>query len=177
MAGESEAVGTREQRMLAVFGAIVATQVAQRERLGLDPPDLDRMRSFVYEAWAVAELAEEAHEALVADGELVVAPGKTFEVPRDIARMATIMHTQDNRATSFPMYVVRDRYDQDSQYEWETVCFTQEAAAKYIEQHRHNLCDPHVYVASGYRNAEWQRMRAFLMGLVPRPPGSRDCDR
>jgi hypothetical protein len=46
-----------------------------------------------------------------------------------------------------------------------TTFFTNEAAEAYIEANKHNLHDPHVYVDSGYRNYEWQFMRALIVAL------------
>jgi hypothetical protein len=48
---------------------------------------------------------------------------------------------------------------------WEFVqpFFTRKAAEAYIEVMRHRLTDPRVYVESGYRNREWQAIRALLM--------------
>lgn len=142
--------------------------------------------------------------------------------------MAANLRSQDNRATSDPVYVVQQRYrhymcegafDGDNEtwqsvypdyeeapaelllilwakYEqngdseqtvvagdiadealhgewqkvsvldtWEfvTAFFTQAGADRYIEENAHNLTDPRVYVASAYRNHEWQAVRATLM--------------
>jgi hypothetical protein len=47
---------------------------------------------------------------------------------------------------------------------WEFVqpFFTERGAQAYIEANRHNLSEPRVYVASGYRNPEWIFLREFL---------------
>lgn len=49
---------------------------------------------------------------------------------------------------------------------WEFVScfFTNKAAVEFIEANRHRLTEPRIYVHSGYRNYEWQRVRALLMG-------------
>lgn len=52
-------------------------------------------------------------------------------------------------------------------YEYVTACFTRQAAEEYVNSNRHRLRDPHVYVASGYRNRQWQRIRTFLLGKLP----------
>ena len=46
---------------------------------------------------------------------------------------------------------------------------TNEAAEFWISQneHRHNSLE--IYVASGFRNPEWQAIRDFLMSLTPAP--------
>lgn len=51
--------------------------------------------------------------------------------------------------------------------EWDyvTTCFTEAGAQRYIDENRHNLCNPRIYVASGYRNHEWIAIREFLMLL------------
>lgn len=47
--------------------------------------------------------------------------------------------------------------------------FTEASAREYIRRNKHNLKDPHVYVDSAHRNEEWQRIRAYLLSLVPAP--------
>ena len=132
--------------------------------------------------------------------------------------LAKELRTQDNRATSYPMFVVRDRrwnrgdtrdaekliwtcngsevedaaliaeldarsanrvfndpisidgedYFREgisSTTEYVTTCITQAGADFYIEENRHNLHDPYVYVASGHRNREWQMLRRMLLKL------------
>lgn len=48
---------------------------------------------------------------------------------------------------------------------WEFVqpFFSNEGAEEYIRANRHNLDEPRIYVASGYRNDEWQAVRAVLL--------------
>lgn len=43
--------------------------------------------------------------------------------------------------------------------------FTEHGARSYIKINGHNLREPRIYVESGYRNEEWQTVRAHLMGL------------
>jgi hypothetical protein len=54
--------------------------------------------------------------------------------------------------------------------EWEyvTACLTRVGAEDYIARERHNLAEPRVYVASGYRNAEWIALREFFL-KYPQP--------
>jgi len=49
-------------------------------------------------------------------------------------------------------------------WEWVQPFFSQRAAEDYIDANRHNLTDPRVYVASGYRNDEWICVRQALVG-------------
>ena len=51
-------------------------------------------------------------------------------------------------------------------WEWVTVCFTKAGAEDYIRVNGHNLTTPRIYVASGYRNAEWELVRAHLMAFM-----------
>ena len=53
--------------------------------------------------------------------------------------------------------------------EWDfvTACLTEAGAQSYIDKNRHNLTDPRVYAASGYRNDEVIALRSFLLGRVP----------
>ena len=68
--------------------------------------------------------------------------------------------TQDNRMTSHPVFRVLSK---DKVVE---VFFTNTSAEAYIEQNRHNLENPYIYIASGWRNREWIMMRECLMGLA-----------
>jgi hypothetical protein len=43
--------------------------------------------------------------------------------------------------------------------------FTEVGAQRYIDINGHNLREPRIYVESGYRNEEWETIRAHLMGL------------
>jgi len=52
------------------------------------------------------------------------------------------------------------------EYEFVTACLTEAAADAYIVANRHNLCDPRVYAASGYRNSEWIAVREFFLHLA-----------
>ena len=47
-------------------------------------------------------------------------------------------------------------------WEFVTACFTQRGCEAYIAINGHNLRDPRIYVYSGFRNAEWQTIRAYL---------------
>ncbi len=95
---------------------------------------------------------------------------------------------QDNRMTSHPMFVVQQKrriYGLGEEYteqfatvdfeeservgykdifEFVTCFFTNKAAEEYIETNAHNLIEPRVYVDSGWRNKQWQAVRALLMG-------------
>lgn len=49
--------------------------------------------------------------------------------------------------------------------EWEfvTACFTRHGCEEYLKVNGHNLKNPRIYVASGYRNAEWEAIRNFFL--------------
>ena len=51
---------------------------------------------------------------------------------------------------------------------WEFVqpFFTKAAAERYIEENRHRMKDPRVYVDSAYRNKEWQAVRSLLPSMA-----------
>lgn len=57
------------------------------------------------------------------------------------------------------------RYAVHTNFEVVAAFFTNKSAETYIEENRHNLRDPHVYVDSGYRNYEWQFVRALIVAL------------
>ena len=64
------------------------------------------------------------------------------------------------------MFVVREEMkagDGKVVLPWVTVFFSNIGAERYIEDNRHNLQNPHVYVASGYDNDEWQAVRSMIL--------------
>lgn len=44
--------------------------------------------------------------------------------------------------------------------------FTERGAQDYIALNGHNLCEPRIYVESGWRNHEWETVREHLMSLA-----------
>lgn len=53
-----------------------------------------------------------------------------------------------------------------SRWEFVTACFTNNGCEDYLKANGHNLREPRIYVESGFRNAEWQLLRAFLLLLA-----------
>jgi len=45
--------------------------------------------------------------------------------------------------------------------------FTEQGAKDYLAINGHNLREPRIYVESGYRNEEWEMIRAHFVGLKP----------
>ncbi len=54
-------------------------------------------------------------------------------------------------------------------WEFVTACLTRVGCEDYIRLNGHNLCDPRVYVYSGFRNEEWKSLRAALGNSTPTP--------
>ena len=52
-----------------------------------------------------------------------------------------------------------------TRWKFVTCCFTHVAAEDYIRQNKHNLTNPRIYVASGYRNNEFIAVRSMLLSL------------
>lgn len=130
-------------------------------------------------------------------------------------RLSETMRTQDNRATTWPLYCVQqertifglmDGYTDEYMYldddgvllhhdeaiakiresggtigDDDTPCdhgfeevgikrifefvgahFTERAAQRYIDENRHNLTNPRIYVTSQHRCPEWQSMVEFI---------------
>jgi hypothetical protein len=48
-------------------------------------------------------------------------------------------------------------------WEFVTACFTQKGCEDYIAVNGHNLKSPRIYVASAYRNTEWNAVRDYLL--------------
>ena len=81
-----------------------------------------------------------------------------FELPEISERLKT----QDNRITSSPIFVV-EQSRRFGVFEFVQACFTEAAAQQYIDENKHNLKKPRIYVYSGDRNREWQAVRKHLM--------------
>lgn len=62
-------------------------------------------------------------------------------------------------------YNIPDKYHRTGYIEqWEFVqpFLTRKGAERYIDENRHNLKEPRIYVDSAYRNKEWQEVRKRL---------------
>lgn len=92
------------------------------------------------------------------DHHVWLSDGEVYEVddPEQIARLDDA-HDNGEEPEGFTRTAYQDRWEAES------VFFTEDAANAYIEANRHNLTEPRVYVASGYRNQEWQLVREFLL--------------
>jgi len=84
-------------------------------------------------------------------------------LPEELQQIRENMLSQDNRATSHPMYVVMED-GRDGHRNVIDVFFTDNAARECISENEHNMRNPYVYVKSGYKNREWQAIRKFLRG-------------
>jgi hypothetical protein len=60
-------------------------------------------------------------------------------------------------------------------WEFVTACFTEQGCKDYLDANGHNLRNPRIYVHSGYRNAEWIKLREWLTA-VPAPAESHPDD-
>jgi len=133
------------------------------------------------------------------------------ELMKKLKLIGELMHTQDNRITEIPLFVVQqkvrdygyrsdysdahiwvdaedseevsdiaiidrleeaDEPDEDyrrvhykNRWEFVTACFTEQGCKDFLKINGHNLHEPRIFAASGFRNLEWQLMREFLMGL------------
>lgn len=77
-----------------------------------------------------------------------------------LQRLQKDMRTQDNRSTSYPIFLAVEARKRDK---FITACFTQKGCEDFIAADGHNHDDPSVYVASGYRNEEWIQLRDFFL--------------
>lgn len=59
-----------------------------------------------------------------------------------------------------------DRLLVKDDWQFVTACFTENGCEDYLRANGHNLREPRIYVESGFRNAEWQLLRAFLLLLA-----------
>lgn len=50
-------------------------------------------------------------------------------------------------------------------WEFVTACFTEQGCKDYIAVNGHNLKEPRIYAESGFRNREWEVLRAYLSAL------------
>jgi hypothetical protein len=71
-----------------------------------------------------------------------------------------IILSEDGEETTWNKIGYRDHL------EFVTACFTRRGCEDYLRINGHNLTNPEIYVASGYRNDEWKTMREHLLGMV-----------
>jgi hypothetical protein len=67
-----------------------------------------------------------------------------------------IILCEDDEETTWIRVGYRDHW------EFVTACFTRRGCEDYLQINGHNLTNPQIYVASGYRNDEWKAMREHL---------------
>lgn len=46
-----------------------------------------------------------------------------------------------------------------------TTCLTRAGCEEYLNQNKHNLDEPYIFVMSGYRNDEWKMIRRFIQAF------------
>ena len=66
------------------------------------------------------------------------------------------LETQDNRATSCPMFCVQALNEENDSWYHLDVFFTQKGADEYVENVQYDYDHLRIYVATGCRNPEWQ---------------------
>ena len=113
---------------------------------------------------------------------------RTTAIPDDLTYLPAEIRDQDNAITSDPVFIIEERekvygvsadyggqteVDEEgdvcsfaSRWRFVTACFTRRAAQRYIEENRHNLDEPRVYVASAHRNREWIALRRWFLSLA-----------
>lgn len=100
----------------------------------------------------------EPHEA---DSETTA---KLNELSKTSDYVDEIILGEDGDETTWKKVGYRDHW------EFVTACFTRRGCEDYLRVNGHNLTNPEIYVASGYRNDEWKTMREYLLGMVkPKP--------
>ncbi len=88
-----------------------------------------------------------------------------MQLPENIRDLAHELRTQDNRATHAPQYQVRR--NENNTIVSGGVFLTNKAAQKFKEERSYDHPEGlHVYVASGWRNEEWEDIRNFLLSLT-----------
>ena len=73
------------------------------------------------------------------------------------------LETQDNRMTEEPMFVVFSMGGGIRVFI--EAFFTQKGADLFIKMNSHDLCDPFVFVKSGYNNPEWIEARKKFLSV------------
>lgn len=67
---------------------------------------------------------------------------------------------EDGEETTWTEVGYRDHW------EFVTACFTRRGCEDFLRINGHNLTNPEIYVASGYRNNEWALLRVHLLAMV-----------
>ena len=89
-----------------------------------------------------------------------------------IKEMAERIKTQDNMATSHPIFNVYERVmDKDDPEEVVEERHVQPfmtafGVQEYLKAHGNDLENPFMYVTSGWRNREWQMLREIIAAIA-----------
>jgi hypothetical protein len=77
-----------------------------------------------------------------------------------------LLREQDNLMTRNPIFTVESKSLRGfDKWEFVTACLTQKGCEDFIKADGHNYKRTRIYVASGYRNEEWQLIRDILKQL------------
>jgi len=80
-----------------------------------------------------------------------------------LAQIQNLLNTQDNRMTSNPVFgVVSYPNKRTGRGEFVTACLTESGCNHFLHLDGHNHRRASIYVYSGYRNTEWEKVREFF---------------
>ena len=88
----------------------------------------------------------------------------TDEQYKFLSMLSAKMKTQDNRMTSFPVYCIYDKLE-DETIKFITFFFTEDAMNEHLESYHEDFNNPFTHVRSMAYNSEVNEVLKFLVSL------------
>jgi hypothetical protein len=99
------------------------------------------------------------------DWEYTCEPGAIVQqIREDVHTAHEVVHLEDDEID--PEELGYERLAYVEHWDFVTAHFTRKAAQRYIDENRHNLSDPRIYVSSQYRCREWIETIGALSEIV-----------
>jgi len=93
---------------------------------------------------------------------------RTIEIPEELyqylTKMAVLMKTQEIKGTSFPLYCIYDKVDEDTT-KFMNCFFTAEAMNKHMEENKESFTNPFTHIRSAAYNEEMKELMKFVVSL------------
>lgn len=81
-----------------------------------------------------------------------------------LTRLAVLMKTQNNKRTSFPLYCIYDKLEDESS-KFINCFLTEDAMNKHLDEYREEFTNPYTYVRSMAYNDEIRQLMKIIVSL------------
>lgn len=92
----------------------------------------------------------------------------TIEITEDeyqfLTRLAVLMKTQGNRMTSFPLYCIYDKLEDESS-KFINCFLTEDAMNKHLDEYKDEFKNPYTYIRSMAYNDEIRQLMKIIVSL------------